>query len=118
MRVNDMDIRFSAYEFAIMTGLRFSHLVDINLYIPLKATDRILQTYFHGCKSITYADLSHVFQQRPWREDDTDAVKLALLFYLHMGLLGSDLRKTIPQKILQLVDHLDEFNAYPWGVRV
>ncbi|XP_044460531.1 uncharacterized protein LOC123192154 [Mangifera indica] len=117
-RVNDVDVRFSAYEFAIMTGLRFSHLVDIDLYIPSKATDRILQTYFHGCKSVTYADLSRVFQQRPWGEDDTDAVKLALLFYLHMGLLGSDLRKTIPQKILQLVDHLDGFNAYPWGVRV
>ena len=35
-RVNEVDVRFSLYEFAIMIDLQFSHMVDIDMYIPLK----------------------------------------------------------------------------------
>lgn len=60
-----------------------------------------------------YHDLECVFLSRPWRDDDIDAVKMALLYVLHMVLLGNDRRKKVSLKYLQLVNHLDEFNSYP-----
>ncbi|XP_044481035.1 uncharacterized protein LOC123207641 [Mangifera indica] len=35
-----------------------------------------------------------------------------------MVLLGNDRRKKVSTEYLQLVDHLDGFNSYPWGVVV
>ena len=63
-------------------------------------------------------DIERVFLASPWGDDDIDAVKMALLYILHMVLLGNDRRKKVSTDYLQLVDHLDEFNSYPWGVVV
>ena len=65
-----------------------------------------------------YHDIERVFLSRPWGDDDIDVVKIALLYVLHIVLLGNDRRKKVSSEYLQLVDHLDEFNSYPWGVVV
>lgn len=61
---------------------------------------------------MTYANLAPVFEEKAWGEDNSDGTKLMLLYYLYMGLLGSNNRKLVSQKVLQLVDHVDGFNAY------
>ena len=65
-----------------------------------------------------YHDLERIFLSRPWGANDIDAVKMALLYILHIVLLGNDRRKKVSTEYLQLVDHLDGFNSYPWGVAV
>lgn len=117
-RINGIDVRFSPYEFALVTGLRFNRRSKIQQYLPSAANHRIRETYFAGKTSVTYIDIMHVFERRAWGDNDSDAVKLALLYYLHIGLLGADKRNVIPKEILQLVDHVDKFNTYPWGVCV
>ncbi|XP_044474064.1 uncharacterized protein LOC123202288 isoform X3 [Mangifera indica] len=117
-RINGIDVRFSPYEFALVTGLRFNRRSKIQQYLPSLADHRIRETYFAGKTSVTYIDIMHVFERRAWGDNDSDAVKLALLYYLHIGLLGADKRNVIPKEILQLVDHVDKFNTYPWGVHV
>lgn len=61
---------------------------------------------------MTYANLAPIFEEKAWGEDNSDATKLMLLYYLYMGLLGSNNRKLVSQKVFQLVDHVDGFNAY------
>lgn len=94
--VNEVDDKFSLYEFDIMTNLWFNQLIDIGMYIPLDDTCRIRYTYFDGKKSTGYENVSKVFKQRPWGEYDEDTVKLVLPYYLYHGLLRSDSRKKNP----------------------
>ncbi|XP_044503651.1 uncharacterized protein LOC123224130 [Mangifera indica] len=117
-RVNGVDVRFSPFEFALMTGLPFSQLTTLSSYIPHASKHRIGDTYFQGCQKVQYHDIERVFLARPWGDNNIDAVKIALLYCLHMVLLGNDRRKKVSAEYLQLVDHLDEFNSYPWGVPV
>ncbi|KAK2653336.1 hypothetical protein Ddye_013192 [Dipteronia dyeriana] len=46
---------------------------------------------------------------------DDDMVKLALVLFLEMTLVGKDDRNAIMYWALQLVDDLDAFNSFPWG---
>ncbi|KAK2663700.1 hypothetical protein Ddye_002274 [Dipteronia dyeriana] len=46
---------------------------------------------------------------------DDDMVKLALVLFLEMTLVGKDDRNAIMYWALQLVDDLDTFNSFPWG---
>lgn len=59
---------------------------------------------------MTYANLAPLFEEKAWGEYNSDAIKLALLYYLYMGLLGSTNRKLVSKKVLQWVDHVDRFN--------
>ncbi|KAK2655827.1 hypothetical protein Ddye_008879 [Dipteronia dyeriana] len=47
--------------------------------------------------------------------DDEDVVKLALILFLEMTLVGNDDRTSILYWALELVDDLDAFNKFPWG---
>ncbi|XP_044460529.1 uncharacterized protein LOC123192149 [Mangifera indica] len=117
-RISGVDVRFSPFEFVLVTGLSFSRRTDVSSYIPRSSGHRIRSTYFRGCSKVQYHDIERVFLSRAWGDDDIDAVKLALLYILHMVLLGNDRRKKVSTEYLQLVDHLDGFNSYPWGVVV
>ncbi|KAK2639644.1 hypothetical protein Ddye_027439 [Dipteronia dyeriana] len=46
---------------------------------------------------------------------DDDMVKLALVLFLEMTLIGKDDMNAIMYWALQLVDDLDAFNSFPWG---
>jgi hypothetical protein len=46
---------------------------------------------------------------------DEDVVKLALYFVLERFLMGREKRRIINLEWLDIVDDLDQFNAYPWG---
>ncbi|KAF8408810.1 hypothetical protein HHK36_004879 [Tetracentron sinense] len=48
--------------------------------------------------------------------DDTDAVKLALIIFLEYYLLGSETHTRVNEHYLELVNNLEEFNKYPWGL--
>ncbi|KAK3188737.1 hypothetical protein Dsin_028298 [Dipteronia sinensis] len=47
---------------------------------------------------------------------DEDMVKLALILLLEMMLVGKDDRNGILYLALELVDDLDVFNKFPWGL--
>lgn len=110
---SDRDLCFGKREFAFITGLSFRK--------PEKAFKcpegpSILQTKF-------FANISCVkgFHLRTFiYNKDTDCsaeerVKVALLFFVHLFLLGHAVDHTIERKFWHLVDNLQEFNQYPWG---
>ena len=114
-RLNGVDVRFGPSEFAMMMGLRFGEDTDYVHYVDHSVPNRIKETYFPGIKMVTYGRLFDVFETAPWGDDDSDAVKLALIYYVHRGLLGGDLRNNIPDDIFRLVEDLPTFDRFPWG---
>ncbi|KAI9153232.1 hypothetical protein LWI28_008099 [Acer negundo] len=50
--------------------------------------------------------------------DMYDAVKLCLLYMLNWILMGLDEREKVPVWQFRLVEDLDAFDAFPWGVHV
>ena len=113
-RLNGVDVRFGPMEFAMMMGLRFGEDIDYGHYVDHRVPNRIKETYFPGSGQVTYARLFDVFETGPW-VDDGDAVRLALIYYVHKGLLGGDLRNRIPDDIFRLVEDLPTFDRFPWG---
>ena len=122
-------LRFSASEFALITGLKFGNISQFDL-----TSLRIRDQYFNGENKIRNNRLEEVFislckkgkrtsTKRTKKKAklsgksnlDEDIVKLALLYFVEHVLLGKEGKNLIDLQWVQLVDSLEEFNKYPWG---
>ncbi|KAK2648931.1 hypothetical protein Ddye_016420 [Dipteronia dyeriana] len=77
---------------------------------------RILRSYF-GDGKVNVKMFANWFRNLGLDNNvsDDDMVKLALVLFLEMTLVGKDDRNAIMYWALQLVDDLDAFNSFPWG---
>ncbi|KAK2656143.1 hypothetical protein Ddye_009195 [Dipteronia dyeriana] len=109
-------IRFSAVEFCLVTGLTFGDSCESPSYITKHMDKRILRSYFRDGK-VNVKMFANWFRNLGPDNNvsDDDMVKLALVLFLEMTLVGKDDRNTIMYSALQLVDDLDAFNSFPWG---
>ncbi|XP_026405455.1 uncharacterized protein LOC113300459 [Papaver somniferum] len=105
-------IQFSAQDFSLVTGLSLKTRPNIEKD-PLFLSHRLRHKYFSGSKSISMYTLEETFINC---EHEDDTVKLALVYLLEFFLLGKDKKTYIDLRFLQIVDDLDEFNMYPWGL--
>ena len=117
-RLNGTEVRFSPVEFALMTGLSFGRPTDYSAYVDVSRRSSIRHRYFAGRPTVSYRDLFKVFDDREWVDDDQDAVGIAMLYFIHRGLLGGDLRNTVPEDCFRLVDDIDAVDRFPWGALV
>ncbi|KAI3974668.1 hypothetical protein MKX01_021512 [Papaver californicum] len=105
-------IQFCAQDFSLITGLSLETRPSIEKD-PLFLSHRLRHKYFFGSKSISMYTLEETFINC---EHEDDTVKLALVYLLEFLLLGKDKKTYIDLRFLQIVDDLDEFNMYPWGL--
>ena len=111
------DVRFSVIEFGLVTGLNFNDSAPVMKEMGTNPNSLWYKYFSPG--PITYGDLKAKFKSIVWEtEDDEMAVKMSLLYCLNLFLLGADKRRIVDEDVLQLVDNLEDFNAYPWGRRV
>ncbi|KAJ0112271.1 hypothetical protein Patl1_01713 [Pistacia atlantica] len=129
-------IRFSYHEFGLVSGLRFApipcessyHFKEVEeVHVKDKAGEiivkrkevekhRLRDLYFKGRERIKLREYKEKFNELDFYNiHDDDAVKLALILVLELFLCGRDKRRLIHPFHMQLVDDLDQFNAYPWG---
>ncbi|KAK0608892.1 hypothetical protein LWI29_037617 [Acer saccharum] len=109
-------IRFSVVEFCLVTGLTFGDSFESPSNIAKHMDKRLYRSYFQDGKV-------HVKMFANWfmnlgcnnNVSDNDMVKLVLVLFLEMTLVGKDDRNSIQYWALQLVDDLDVFNNFPWG---
>ncbi|KAK3222384.1 hypothetical protein Dsin_009409 [Dipteronia sinensis] len=73
--------------------------------------------YFNGRDVVTFTELEASIEQGQWQEQ-FDTVKLCLLYMLNCVLIGAKERASILIWQLRLVDNLEVFNAFPWGLHV
>ncbi|KAK2649054.1 hypothetical protein Ddye_016543 [Dipteronia dyeriana] len=109
-------IRFSAVEFCLVTGFTFGDSCESPSYITKHMDKRILRSYFQDGK-VNVKMFGNWFRNLGPDNNvsDDDMVKLALVLFLEMTLVGKDDRNAIMYWALQLVDDLDAFNSFPWG---
>ncbi|KAK2640268.1 hypothetical protein Ddye_028063 [Dipteronia dyeriana] len=109
-------LRFSTVEFCLVNGLTFGDSCESSSYITKHMDKRILRSYFRDGKV-------HVKIFANWFRNlgpdnnvsGDDMVKLALVFFLEMTLVGKNDRNAIMYWALQLMNDLDAFNSFTWG---
>ncbi|KAH0732204.1 hypothetical protein KY289_003392 [Solanum tuberosum] len=75
----------------------------------------IILQYFGVEKAITKSQLVEKFDNKVWGDNDDDAVKFAILFYIHSFILSEEPTKTvIDRKDFDLVES-GRYIDYPWG---
>lgn len=105
-------IRFSEGDFAKMTGLEVGNPERFDCKLKTDSTNYILDR-LEGLDMKTFDVIIESIDFT--EEDDTVAVKIALVYVLERVLMGNLARTKIAKERLRLVDNLDEFNKYPWG---
>lgn len=98
--INRVDLRFSPFEFVIVTTLHFSKLTDIEMYVPRDVEDKIRDIYFKGRASLNHIDIETIFKARQLGDDDEDVVKLTMLCCLHIVLLRNYDQKKVDTQFL------------------
>ncbi|XP_060180719.1 uncharacterized protein LOC132610441 [Lycium barbarum] len=113
--INGNELRFSIREFAIITGLKC--VGDENAFkVNRKGKNRILEIYFGGSKKMpSKADLIEYFTDKNWGLNDVDAVKIAVLYFIHTYILSNEKNTVkIPRLHFDLVES-GRYVDYPWG---
>ncbi|KAA0035610.1 Ulp1-like peptidase [Cucumis melo var. makuwa] len=96
-------------EFNIITGL-WGPKED---YIQLVGNSRLLEKFFKDKECIYVSDLEDIFLE--YEGDDDDIVKLALVYFIEISLLGKDRRTKVDIDFFKIADDWNTFNNYDWG---
>ena len=111
--VGGKKLRFSINEYSLITGLLcHGELGDASQI----RGDRLREKYFDGKSSISKFDLEKKILDYEG-DSNSDCVKLALAYMVESLLMAKAHEKMIDMFTLKLVDNLEAFNQYPWGLQ-
>ncbi|KAH0671574.1 hypothetical protein KY289_026067 [Solanum tuberosum] len=114
IHVNGTTLRFTIRDFAIISGLKCSDNKK-DFVFNTEEPNRIILQYFGVEKAITKSQLVEKFDNKVWGDNDDDAVKFAILFYIHSFILSEEPTSTvIDRKDFDLVES-GRYIDYPWG---
>lgn len=105
-------VRFSIFEFAMITGLMCTGEDSARARIP--RNNRLLNEYFHGQAAVTPGQLIDAVRAC---EDMSDRLKLGMVLIVESVLRCHHKKTSIDFFHLEIVDDIDAFNSYPWGQR-
>ncbi|KAL0549166.1 hypothetical protein IC582_013647 [Cucumis melo] len=100
---------FGRRQFNIITGL-WGPKED---YIQLVRNSRLLEKFFKDKECVYVSDLEDIFLE--YEGDDDDIVKLALVYFIEISLLGKDRRTKVDIGFFKIADDWNTFNNYDWG---
>ncbi|KAL5574727.1 hypothetical protein UlMin_016426 [Ulmus minor] len=118
-KVHETLLKFSISDFAIIIGLNcaeypsFCNEDGIPKQLPF-GSSWLCSKYFPGKSSIYRGDLYDFLDQNQVK-DDTDAIKLVLIFIVDYILLSKKDNKLVDKYLWHMVDSLDMFGSFPWG---
>ncbi|XVF88108.1 hypothetical protein PTKIN_Ptkin19aG0023500 [Pterospermum kingtungense] len=115
--IGERFIKFSKYEFALVTGLRFGTSTfnpngqhqppSDGVYTTRVAKDATMKTV-HG--------LWEKFKAGHYSDRGTDALKVAKVLFVYCILFGVETRKSsVDRWVWTLVEDTDAWEAFPWG---
>ncbi|TYK01344.1 Ulp1-like peptidase [Cucumis melo var. makuwa] len=96
-------------EFNIITGV-WGPKED---YIQLVGNSQLLEKFFKDKECIYVSDLEDIFLE--YEGDNDDIVKLALVYFIEISLLGKDRRTKVDIGFFKIADDWNTFNNYDWG---
>ncbi|XP_059298138.1 uncharacterized protein LOC132050798 [Lycium ferocissimum] len=113
--INGTELTFGLFEFALITGLKcYGDEIVFD-----EGPNRLLDQYFGGSgNSVLKMTLNKCFEDKDWGVGDNadeDAVKIAILYFIHNYILSSEKRNvTVPRHHFDLVES-EQYNEYTWG---
>lgn len=113
--VKDVKLRFGLVEFGIITGLKCTG--DAYKCCDSDGMGQLINTYFPSEQSrVAKQSLIDCINDKRFKSDE-DAVKLAVLYFIHTFLFSTVKRKHITRDDFELVES-GEYETYPWGKAV
>lgn len=112
--MKNVSLRFGLVEFGIITGLKCTG--DAYKCCDSDGTGQLMNTYFSELTRVPKQSLIECFHNKRWKSDE-DAVKIAVLYFIHTFLFSTVSRKHISRDDFELVDS-GAYETYPWGKAV
>ena len=109
--IGGMELKFGRVECSLITGLDCRPCVH---HPTVRNENRLWNKYFPGERSITPQMLVNQFRTC---QDDTDRVKLGIVYLLEDLLLSKD-KTNVDASLMKVVDDMDTIQSYPWGDRI
>ncbi|XP_060218654.1 uncharacterized protein LOC132645599 isoform X2 [Lycium barbarum] len=114
-KVNGTKLRFGLAELGIITGLKCCG--DADKGYESSGPNRLMDMYFSGLKKVPKPLLVDCFLQKRWRSDE-DAVKIAVLYFIHTFLFSTATKKTFITKADFDIVESGDYETFPWGILV
>ncbi|OIT35866.1 PREDICTED: uncharacterized protein LOC109242805 [Nicotiana attenuata] len=114
-KVNGTKLRFGLAELGIITGLKCCGDADKG-YESSSTNNRLMDMYFSGLEKVPKQSLIDCFLEKRWRSDE-DAVKIAVLYFIHTFLFSTGSRAFITKADFDIVES-GEYETFPWGILV
>ena len=103
-------IRFSKREFCLVTRLKFGCLSNI-INEEYESVD---EGYFNNNPKLLVKALHEAFMKVEFK-NKKNALKMVLVLFVELILMGQDYRHKVSRWLLRLVEDLRAFNWFPWG---
>ncbi|KAJ8552999.1 hypothetical protein K7X08_020392 [Anisodus acutangulus] len=110
----DVRLHFGLVEFGTITGLKCTG--DTDTCYDSDETGRLVDTYFSELTRVPKQSLIDCFLNKSWKSDE-DAVKIAVLYFIHTFLFSTVNCKHISRDDFELVES-GAYETYPWGKAV
>lgn len=114
-KVNGTKLHFGLAELGIITGLRCCG--DADKGYESSGTNRLMDMYFSGLEKVPKQSLIDCFLQKRWRSDE-DAVKIAVLYFIHTFLFSTANSKAFITKADFCIVESGDYETFPWGILV
>ncbi|XP_060974459.1 uncharacterized protein LOC133039583 [Cannabis sativa] len=111
--VGKTEARFGRSEFGLITGLKMSGGPSTGDLSTLCESDRILRDYLNNAKRVTFKTLWLAFESCDVADD---VYKLGLCAFVEGVLLSRAEGVYIWTDMLKLVENVENFFEYPWGL--
>ncbi|XP_019259517.1 PREDICTED: uncharacterized protein LOC109237646 [Nicotiana attenuata] len=111
IKVNSTKLRFGLAEFCIITGLKCNGDPDKD-YESVQSS-RLMELYFPSMSKVSKKLLTDCFLKKMWKSDE-DALKIAVLYFIHSFLFSITNDDLITKNDFLLVESGD-FETFPWG---
>lgn len=111
--VAGQQLTFTRRDFCLITGFRFGRQDWLSNRFGNPFRDRVFPSRVGH--SIKGRDIRYVLESGSDSLDDVDHVRLCLLYLLHFGFYGGEVKNAVKDSVLVLLEDLNAWNQFPWG---
>ena len=106
-------LRFSKYEFCLLSGLKFGGRAHFPAYNNHIVEGGVLQRYWPNEKIDVVSLQARLCEQDAMFSQREDPLKMALVLFVERFLFGADYRKNVSPWLFSLVEEIEQFNSFP-----
>ncbi|GAB2293152.1 hypothetical protein Dimus_038249 [Dionaea muscipula] len=107
--------RFSKYEFCLITGLKFGDISHPSSDKSLADPETTIHIRYFNETQVKNEELFSCFVSYKNNEfQQGDGLKMTLVMFASLVLLGNDYRLNVPSFLWKLVEDIPRFNAFGW----